>query len=201
MHNNISRDELIMQLKAISKEEGYNVLNIGAMCYICCPPTITLSAPQKRIATTPRKRIFRCKNCHKLFFYVDWNQNEIKNCVMNMSHMGYDVKVESLCRNCCNELKDELYPGIDEVITIDKEHTIEISLDKRNYVFCFRTNSNEPYHRAIANDSLYYQYVLAFLQVASETRAYIVIEDNFLSKQTHILQHMTGLKIDEEIIL
>lgn len=169
------------------------------MCYMCCPPTITIAAPKKRIASTPRKRIFRCKNCHKLFLYNDWDRNEIKDCVKSMAHMGYDVKVESLCRNCCNKLKEELYPGINDVNIIDEEHTIYMSLDKRNHVFYFRTDSNEPYHRAIANDSIYYQYVQAFLQVVSNPRAHIVLEDNFLSKQTHIIEYMTGLKIDEDI--
>lgn len=197
MNNKLSREKLVKQLKAISQESDPEQPVRGiAMCYMFAPHHIEI--PQKHIASSPRKKIVRCNKCRKLFMFNDWERNEIKKCVKRMSRMGCDVKVESFCMDCCKELKEELYPSIDEKITIDEEHIIDLSLDKRNYVFYFRTNSNEAYHRAIANDSLYYHYVLAFLDVASH-QGYVSIENNFLAKQIHIIEYMTGLKVDEAL--
>ena len=114
-----------------------------------------------------RKKIVWCNKCHRLII-CDRDPNEIEELVKSIASMGYDVRVKSYCKKCCKKLKEELYPGIDDVIVIDKEHSIDISLEKRNHVFYFRTDCNEPYHRAIANDSLYYQYVHDYLEQTSK---------------------------------
>ena len=184
MDKKLSRSELVERLKAISQEEVPEERRMGAMCY--CP------APG--LAQVTLKQIVWCNKCHRPFL-CDRNQyeinkhNRIKKLVRSMARMGYDAKVKSICKNCCNELKEELYPGNDEVISI-------ISLGERNHVFYFRINRDEPYHCAISNREIYYKAVLAFLQGKS---SYLNNYDyeKYLTEEIHVLEYMTGLKIDE----
>lgn len=194
MDKKLSREELIKQLKAISKEEVPKERNIGAMCYSPVWPDNEKEDSPGLFDIFSRKKIIWCNKCHKTFL-CDRDQDEInkhnriKKLVRSMARMGYDVKIKSICKNCCNELKEELYPDIDEVVSI-------ISLDERNHVFYFRTNSDEPYHCAISNHDLYYKAVLAFLQGKS---SYLnnFDDEKFLTEEIHVLEYMTGLKIDE----
>lgn len=191
MDKKLSREELIIQLQAISTEGGTRELMSGAMCY--CPAPHKIS-PQWYDKFT-RKKIVWCNKCHRLII-CDRDPNEIEELVKSIASMGYDVRVKSYCKKCCKKLKEELYPDIDDVIVIDKEHSIDISLEKRNHVFYFRTDCNEPYHRAIANDSLYYQYVHDYLEQTSK-RGDSINGSHFTRWQRHVIEYMTGLKIDE----
>ena len=182
MDKKLSRNELVERLKAISQEEVPEERSMGAMCY----------CPAYRPIQIPLKKIVWCNKCHRPFL-CDRDECEInkriKKLVRKMVRMGYDAKVKSICKNCCNVLKEELYPGNDEVISI-------ISLGERNHVFYFRTNRDEPYHCAISNREIYYKAVLAFLQGKS---SYLNNYDyeKFLTEEIHVLEYMTGLKLDE----
>ena len=195
MDKKLSREELIKQLQAISIERGSRELMSGAMCYCPALPDDDDDEVSLRLFDIfRRKKIVWCNKCLRIFL-CDRDQDEInkhnriKKLVRSMARMGYDVRVKSICKNCCNELKEELYPGIDKVIS-------NISLNERNHVFYFRTNRDEPYHCAISNRELYYKAVLAFLQDKS---SYLnnFDDEKLLTKEIHVLEYMTGLKINE----
>jgi len=200
MDKKLSRVELIQQLQAISAEGGTRELMSGAMCYCPARPNYDDDEEEDLLRLFDRfrrKKIVWCNKCYRLII-CDREPNEIKELVKSIASMGYDVRVKSYCKKCCKKLKEKLYPGIDDKLIIGEKYTytINIPLEKRNYVFLFRADSNEAYHRAIANDSLYYKYVHDYLEHASN-RGDSINGCHFTRWQRLVVEYMTGLKIDE----
>ena len=200
MDKKLSREELIKQLQAISIEGGSRELMSGAMCYCPARPNYDDEEEEDLLRLFDRfrrKKIVWCNKCYRLII-CDREPNEIKELVKSIASMGYDVRVKSYCKKCCKKLKEKLYPGIDDKLIIGEKYTytINIPLEKRNYVFLFRADSNEAYHRAIANDSLYYKYVHDYLEHASK-RGDSINGCHFTRWQRLVVEYMTGLKIDE----
>lgn len=177
----LSKEELIKRLKAISVEDIPAERNMGAMCYESMPPAEATDT---------------CDLCGKSIRFIDWRNDDIQEIVKKIVNLGYDAKIETLCRECCDKVKEELYPGINDEIKIDEEHQIWVPSSERNFLFYFRTNETEPYHRAIARNEDYYKALLSFLQGKSSYRDYYDC-DNFLAEEIYVLEFMTGLKIDE----
>ena len=179
MDKKLSRNELVERLKAISQEEVPEERSLGAMCYCIKFTEITLA----------------CDNCGTKITEVEHGEKAVQDKVKRMSALGYDVKVEHLCTECCNKVKEQLYPGTDEWLEIDEEKKIYIEVHHSNRLFYFRTDSTQPYHIALANPIYYYDPVLAFLEGKSSYSYHG--RQHFLTEEIHLLEYMTGLKIDE----
>lgn len=136
-----------------------------------------------------------CDNCGAEITELERGEKAIRNMVSRMSELGYDVKVEHLCEECCNKVKEQLYPGTDERIEKNEEKKIYVEVHDSNHLFYFRTDSTQPYHIALANPIYYYDPVLAFLEGKSSYSYHG--KQHFLAEEIHLLEYMTGLKTDE----
>lgn len=179
MDNKLSRAELVERLKAISQEEVPEERRLGAMCYCMRFTDITIA----------------CNKCGMEITIEEGGEKRVQDMLNKMSALGYDVKVEHLCEECCNKVKEELYPGIDEWIEIDDEKKIYVEVHHSNRLFYFRTDSTHPYHIALANPIYYYNPVLAFLEGESSYSYHG--KQHFLTEEIYLLEYLTGLKIDE----
>lgn len=179
MNSKLSRAELVERLKAISQEEIPTVRRLGAMCYCMRFTDITIT----------------CDKCGMEITVEEGGEKRVQDMLNKMSALGYDVKVEHLCKECCNKVKEELYPGVDEWIEIDKEKEIYVEVHHSNRLFYFRTDSTQPYHIALANPIYYYDPVLAFLEGKSSYSYHG--KQHFLTEEIYLLEYLTGLKIDE----
>lgn len=89
----------------------------------------------------------------------------IKSVVREMAKLGYDVKVETVCRSCAESLKAELHPNEPDYWTAYKEgKKYHVSVCDINFLFSFRTSPDVEYHRAIANNEDYYVSLLSLLK-------------------------------------
>lgn len=53
----------------------------------------------------PPKKKATCDRCKKVFTYSRWDEGKkIKSVVIEMKKLGYDVKVETVCRSCAEAL-------------------------------------------------------------------------------------------------
>ncbi len=178
---NLSKEELTERLKAIAKEEPPAQRIMGAMCYS------TIPAPDVKII---------CDRCGKTFMNRSWDRDSIADIVKKIARLGYDAKLELLCSECCEKVANELYGNQDKYDEFDDNNSIFIPRGNGTYLFYFRTNENESYHRALANNISYYKAVLAFLDGKSSYRdsfdAY-----NYLVEEINVLEFMTGLKAED----
>lgn len=179
MGNKLSRAELVKRLQEISQEEVPAERSMGAMCYCMRFTDITIT----------------CDKCGVEITEEEGDEKRVQDMLNKMSELGYDVKVEHLCRECCNKVKEELYPGVDEWIEIDEEKKIHVEVFHSNRLFYFRTDNSMPYHIALANPLYYYDPVLAFLEGKSSYSYHG--KQYFLAEEIHLLEYLTGLKIDE----
>jgi len=200
MDKKLSKTELIERLKAIAVEEVPENSFKGriSQCY-----AVTSSSPLSEKHRIPSSKT--CSHCGKELTYYRClealtYETDIPDLVKEMSELGYDVKLEYVCEDCCKKLKEELYPNIGEGLVFDvndEKFMVKVVPLSENYVFYFRTDSTLPYHCAIANKNHYYRIVLSFLQGKSLYRDKLIDEDIFLAREIHIIEFMTGLKIDE----
>ena len=179
MDKKLSRNELIERLKSISNEKVPEQRSMGAMCYCMRFTDIILT----------------CDDCGIEITAEESNEKSVHGLVNRISALGYDIKVEHLCKECCCKVKEQLYPGIDEWLEIDEEKKIYVEVHHSNRLFYFRTKSTQPYHIALANPLYYYYPVLAFLEGKSSYSYHG--KEHFLSEEIYLLEYMTGLKVDE----
>ena len=178
-----TNEELIQRLKEIAAEEvplekrsGWN-----AMCY--------------RMAIHPDMTGI-CDMCNKTFTYFAMgNENAIPETVNEIVELGYDAKVQVLCEECAQNIKDELYPNTGDELVLDDKNKIYLSCSDRNFLFYFRAKSEEPYHRALIGARYDYKLVLAFLEGKSSYRYHG--KEYLLKDYIKTIEFMTGLKIDE----
>ncbi len=181
MNNKLTRAELVERLKEISHEEVPAKRSMGAMCYCMRFTDITLA----------------CSKCGTEITVDEGGERKVQDMVNKMSALGYDVKVEHLCKECCQKVKDQLYPGVDEWLVIDEEKKIFVEAHHSNRLFYFRTDNSMPYHIALANPIYYYDPVLAFLEGKSSYKYHG--RDHFLTEEVYLLEYLTGLKINESL--
>ena len=93
----LSKEELVARLKALAADNTPRVRHLGAMCYCI---------------TDPPKKHFKCDLCGKNVIYQSWQHDEVVKTVNEMKELGYDVKLETVCKTCAEKLKDELYPDL-----------------------------------------------------------------------------------------
>lgn len=178
-----TKEELIKRLKEIAAQEIPDERNIGAMCYSKMPP------PESTC---------KCENCGKSINYMSWDGDGINNTVKKIAKLGFDAKVIVLCGECFKETIKELYPQFNTEdffydLKVDEDKTIELYPDDRNFLFYFRTNAEEPYHRVLANSPFYFELLLNFLKGKSH---YLdeYDEDVFIKEHLYIIEYMTGIK-------
>jgi len=187
---NLTREELVEQLKALAAdEEGLTVypMSMGAMCYDPMPP---------------KYKKTRCERCKKSYQISSWDESDYKSIVKVVEKIqacGVDARVERICHDCIKDL------GIDyaaaRVLDNDEEQEREELLlnepgEGLEYVFNFKTKEQANYHVAIAPYSTHYQVVLAFL----ENQPFY--EDSydrthFVRDEIHIIEQMTGITIND----
>lgn len=80
----LSKEKLIARLKAIASDETPRELHHGAMCYSPCIP------PMEQ---------YVCDICNCDIEYRAGKNEVILHTVYEMRYYGYDVKVESVCKN------------------------------------------------------------------------------------------------------
>lgn len=175
--------DLIQRLKELAKEKLPIERNVGAMCY-------------SRMA--PPQRKCKCKHCGKRITYSSWDGNSIKDEVKEMAKLGFDTKVEILCDDCFKKTLMELYSQYNPdnfVFTVKFEDDKEIILcpSDRNFLFYFRTDKDEPYHRVLANESFNYELLLHFLKGDSHFLDEFD-EDVFIKEYLYVIEYMTGIK-------
>ena len=166
MEKPLSKEELVERLKALEADTTPKERSMGAMCYSPSLPELITA---------------KCDLCHKKFQYSGWGSeiDRMKDIVKEMKDIGYDVRLEIACNDCAENNNEQL-----------------VRTDDINYIFYFRTDPSEDYHRAIANDYDSYKCLLAFLK---NEREYAGHYDNtyFVDEKKETLTFMTGIKFDE----
>ena len=186
----LSKEKLIERLRIIAADETPRKEFFGAMCYSQMAP------PQKTS---------KCDNCGSTITYHDWDTVEsICSIVSEMTGLGYDVKVEKICRDCAKALMAELYPEEpgefkwDEIVCDGNQarpQRISVWVRDINMLFYFRSSPEEEYHRAIANRETYYSALLTLMQ---NERVYLDGFGNghYIEDEKAILEFMTGIRFD-----
>ena len=181
--NPLSKEELVARLRAIAADETPREEHFGAMCY-------SQMAPPRKKAT--------CDLCKKEFTYSGWDEGKrIKSVVREMKKLGYDVKVETVCRSCAEALKTELHPKEPDYWTAYNEgKKYHVSVREINFLFSFRTSPDVEYHRAIANNEDYYASLLSLLK---NSPMYFDSYDRnyYIADEKDVLQFMTGIDFNE----
>lgn len=177
----LSKDELIARLKAIASDDSPRIENFGAMCYSqMCPP-------EKHIG---------CDICGSDICYFDWSTHDtILDLVAEIANLGYDVKIETVCKTCAEKIKKEVYPNMKSEDDEEFDWEKDIWLDSINHVFYFRTSSDAEYHRAIANYKDSYRALLALLQnnpMYSDSRD----GSHYIADEIDVLEFMTGIQFN-----
>lgn len=170
----LSKEELIERLKAIAADDSPREEAMSAMCYSPSMP------PMQKT---------KCDICGSEICYFGWGDDKISDYVKGIASLGYDVKVETVCKSCAEKMKKEIYPNT------KPDDVDDIWLSEINHIFFFRTSVDEEYHRAIANDESQYRTLLAFLQ--NEKKYYDEYHEcNYLADEIDTIEFMTGIKID-----
>ena len=121
--------------------------------------------------------------------------------VDEMADLGYDVKVETVCKSCAEKIKEELYPV--RMPKVDNEFTRRrilmrhdpVYLSKVNHVFYFRTSSDEDYHRAISNDHNQYNAVLTLMK-NEQMYSGDYDESHYLADEINDIEFLTGIRFN-----
>jgi len=178
----LSKEELVARLKAIASDDSPRVMNLGAMCYS---------------QMAPPEMHFKCDVCGVDTSYRDWNNHEtILELVSEMAKMGYDVRVETVCKSCAEKIKKEVYPNMKSPGHGDFDRHKDIWLLDINHIFYFRAIGDTEYHRAIANFNDSYRALLALLK---DKRKYSDSRDksHYIADEFDLLEFMTGIKFDD----
>ena len=176
----LSKEELVQRLKVMAADETPKVRHMGAMCYSIMEP------PEKH---------FKCEMCGKEYSYHSWNHDSIIEIVDEMKKLGYDVKVETVCKTCAEKLKNELYPDMKKPGDEGYDEFKDLWIFDINHIFYFRTSSKDEYHRAIAHHPSDYKPLLSLMQnkssfFSSQGRSC------FVDEEVENLEFMTGIKFD-----
>jgi len=176
----LSREELVARLKAMAADETPKVKHRGAMCYCIADP------PEEH---------FKCDMCGQDTIYHSWQHEKVVKTVNEMKELGYDVKLETVCKSCAAKLKEELYPDLKKPGEDGYDEFKDIHIFEINHVFYFRTSTEEEYHRAIAYHNYYYDELLCFMQ---NKREYFDghMGNHYLDDEKENLEFMTGIKFD-----
>jgi len=184
MNKPLSKEELIKRLKAIAADNTPRIENPGAMCY---SPMV------------PSQEHFSCEicggDCVSVVFSRD-SHTLILDYVKEMSDLGYDVKVETVCRNCAEKIKKELYPNMKSEDDRDFDWKTDIQLNSINHIFYFRTSPDTEYHRAIANDNNQYK-ALVTLMLDMPMYGGDYDESHYVADEIDTLEFMTGIKFND----
>lgn len=182
--NTLSKEELIARLKIIAADETPRVENMGAMCYSEMAPPLK--------STT-------CDACKGEIEYYDWNtHDEIVKLVKQIKALGYDAKLEILCEECADKLKEILYPDSlsEDEDEEDNDESIRVYTYEINHVFYFKLAEDSVYHRAIANDENLYRSLLTLLEnkpMYSDSYD----ENHYIVDEINTLSFMTGINFNE----
>ena len=176
----LSKEELVARLKALAADNTPRVRHLGAMCYC---------------VTDPPKKRFKCDLCGKNVIYQSWQHDDVVKTVNEMKELGYDVKLDTVCKTCAEKLKDELYPDLKKPGDDGYDEFKDIHLFEINHIFYFRTSEDEDYHRAIAYHSYDYEELLCLMQ---NQREYFDghMKNHFLDEEKENLEFMTGIKFE-----
>ena len=185
----LTKEELIERLKIIAADETPREESHGAMCY-CPAPPIEEHVPCDLCGSDISYKKFMGDD-HKLILQLVWE----------MANLGYDVKVETVCKSCAERIKEELYPAWKP--KEDNELTRRMLLMRRdpvyleeiNHIFYFRTSSDQDYHRAISNEHNRYKTLLTLLQNRPMYNGRYD-ESHYIADEIDTLEFMTGIKFN-----
>ncbi len=176
----LSKEELVARLKAMAADDAPKVRHMGAMCYSIIEP------PEKHLI---------CDMCGNIVRYHSWNHERVIEIVDEMKKLGYDAKVETVCENCAQKLKDELYPDMKKPGDDGYDEFKDILIFDINHIFYFRTSPDEDYHRAIAYHPGEYKPLLSLMQNNSSYFS-DQMRSKFVDEEIEALEFMTGIKFD-----
>lgn len=177
----LSKEELIARLKAIASDETPRVYDRGAMCYCPAPPPL---------------KLFICDACGHIALLREWNYTkEIKKVIKEMTELGYDAKVEAVCKSCAERIKNELYPNSKSNGEEGFDYEEGFWIGEINHIFYFRLSEDTEYHRALENSIEHYDALLALM----ENRR--IHSDGFggnlyIADEIDTLEYMTGIKFN-----
>lgn len=176
----LSKEELVARLKSMAADETPRVRHLGAMCYCIVDP--------------PKKR-FKCDMCGKSVIYQSWQHDKVVTSVNEMKELGYDVKLDTVCKSCAEKLKEELYPNLKKPGEEGYDEFNDIYIFEINHIFYFRTSEDENYHRAIAYHNYDYEELLCLMR---NQREYFdrQMRNHYLDEEKENLEFMTGIKFD-----
>jgi hypothetical protein len=181
MNKPLSKEELIERLKAIATDDTPRIENPGAMCY----------SPMM-----PKHKKRGCDICGISILYFDYVASDsIFKTVREIRRLGYDVKVEAICKTCAEKLKKELYPNMKSIEDEDFDWEKDISLHDINFVFYFRITPDADYHRAISNRVYQYTALLTLLQ-NEPMYSGNYDESHYIADEIDSLEFMTGIKFN-----
>lgn len=202
-----SREELVKQLKEISKEPIWHEESLGAMCY--CPATETFCMT------------YDCDVCsnHMSTEIEEYSRNEIYDIVSKIRSLGYDIKVEAICGECLAEKMGngeyvfdftsfECAPTIcsqwswwegkqvKKILSEEKFKKRLCTRHKKDTFFCllFREKSSTKYHLYQSNSAYNYRIVYDYLSKRKSYQVYYGASER-IRKEIDIIEQMTGLKI------
>lgn len=183
----LSKEELIEQLKEISKRDNPHDIEYGvpgAMCY----------------SPAPMELETKCDTCGRWAVesgYFLKNPEEIKDVVEQIKALGYDTKVEFLCPDCAAKA------GIIKGTPSEDNHRKPFSFlsrilktyDRIYSVFYFKAKDQEEYHVAVSDEISDYKAVLAFLK---DEPTYTGHFDriNQTKDSLDIIKRLTGISVE-----
>ena len=146
------KEELKEKLETLSEGDESEFIRDIAMCY--CP------LPMREV---------HCESCGKMFEESEYdfeNFSSIKHLVDKIKDLGYDVKVERVCRSCAAQkgIMTDCYGN-----PLEKNRLYD--------VFYFKTNGQDQYHIVESSNSNDYDILYRFLRTKTPS------SDPFLKKR------------------
>lgn len=181
----LTKEELIARLKAIASDETPREEIFGAMCY--CP------------SSHSEERHIHCDICDRDMLYEvgfggDHHENILYQ-VKRIVDLGYDAKVETICKSCADKLKKKLYPDMKSYGDEGFDWEKDIVLTDVNHVFYFRLSADEEYHQTIAEDLYKYEALISLLE--NKPMYYDYFDNNhYIADEIDTFEFMTGIKFD-----
>lgn len=179
----LSRNELVERLKAIANEDVPKMGRLIALCYEMSSPFTTKRAV--------------CDVCRSEILYSEWDTaSEVVKVVRKIRNLGYDAKVEVICKKCAEEIKMELNPLAKSIDDKEWDMFKDFWIRDLNFLFYFRLSEQEDYHRVIVSMYSDFGALLALLEnkplfTDSRNKVY------YLADEIDVIEFMTGLKLNE----
>lgn len=176
IRENLSKDELIAQLKDIAEQEvnAPRTLHRNAMCYSIDPP---------------RAVSVKCEECGKpvvIGSYLD-DHSYISRIVESIRKLGYEANVKGLCLECAKK------KHIEPMLLARGPRHGQYDLGEYYHLFSFKPKDKDDFIYSITNDSLDYIVLQAFL----ENKTDFVYEEDIIriKDELPIIQMMAGIAL------